>query len=222
LQARLRAIASTSQVHRSCSAQPSLHLTERPSTDLLMLFPAGAVAVSMRSLCSDHEVVMQQPGAIQQPGVQTTQWYFGESTEPGRRQNLTMAPFSPMAPEVDVTMVRFVPDGGKSSVSEAELAAFGVTYRLPEVLCVHMAAGAQNFVAVDLWSVDCPEGHIRGSLQVPPAGVVARTKEVIGLLAAYCIVIFKCILSMHRGSQGAQIFKKVAYGTRTPAVCCYP
>merc|ERR1712137_1059607 len=73
----------------------------------------------------------------------------------------------------------------------------------------HMEAGIQNnMVVVDLRTFDYPGGHIRGSLQVPAAGVVVRTDEVIALLAEYSTVIFHCMLSMHRAPQCAQIYKK--------------
>lgn len=204
LQAYLPAKATASQIHRSRSAQPSMHLTERHSSGLPMLFLVGAVAGSVMSLCSDQDVVMQLPGA------QTTQWYLDKRTEPPqRRHNLTMAPFSLVAREVEGAMVRCVPGGAEPSVPEIESAVFGITYMLPEVLRNHMEAGARNFVVVDLWSFDYTGGHIQeGSLQVPSVGVVARTNQVVGLLAAYSIVIFHCMVSMHRAPQCAQIYKR--------------
>jgi len=113
-----------------------------------------------------------------------------------------------MSQEVEGTMVQLIPGGADPSVPAAELAALGITYMPPEALRTRMAAGALNIVVVDLRTFDYPGGHIRSSLQVPATGVVLRTDEVISLLAEYDIVIFHCMLSMHRAPQCAQIYKK--------------
>jgi len=110
--------------------------------------------------------------------------------------------------EVEGTTLQFIPGGVEPSVPIAELVVLDITYIPPEALRSHLEAGTRTVVVVDLRTFDYPGGHIRGSLQVPSAGVVVRTDEVIALLAEYSTVIFHCMLSMHRAPQCAQIYKK--------------
>jgi len=146
---------------------------------------------------------------MQRPRVRTIQPSPDESAQPHQRmQGMAPAPSAVMSQEVEGTTLKLIPGGADPSVPAAELAGLGITYIPPEVLCAHMEAGIQNnMVVVDLRTFDYPGGHIRGSLQVPAAGVVLRTDEVVSLLADYNTVIFHCMLSMHRAPQCAQIYK---------------
>merc|ERR1712087_1040964 len=68
-------------------------------------------------------------------------------------------------------------------------------------------APCARFVVVDLRKSDYSGGHVKGSMQVPSMEVIGNTDKIIKQLENYDLVIFHCMISMHRAPQCAQYYK---------------
>lgn len=97
------------------------------------------------------------------------------------------------------------------SVPREELARLGIQYLPPHALQDMIAkrnSGQFTLAIVDLRDNDFVGGHIPGCVNLPSRSFVRSLDQAIGTLSSAPLVVFHCLISMHRAPMCAKMYKE--------------
>mmetsp|Transcript_68967 Transcript_68967/g.127044 ORF Transcript_68967/g.127044 Transcript_68967/m.127044 type:complete len:220 (-) Transcript_68967:63-722(-) len=97
------------------------------------------------------------------------------------------------------------------SVPRAELARLGIKYLSPMRLRDMIRArneGQFALAIVDLRDADFVGGHIPGCVNIPSRTFISRIDRTIEALGHANLIVFHCLISMHRAPMCAKLYKE--------------